>query len=58
MDTITIEAMQETCEACIDRDLLIATMHQQIALLEAENGRLRQRISQAIRVLGIELLTK
>ncbi len=50
--------MQETCEACIDRDLLIATMHQQIALLEAENGRLRQRIGQAIRVLGIELLTK
>ncbi len=57
MDTITIEAMQETCEACIDRDLLIATMYQQIALLEAQNGRLRQRIGQAIRVLGIELLT-
>ena len=47
---------RNTCEACIDRDEIIAATHLEIALLQAEITRLRQRMAEVVRVLGVELL--
>ncbi len=58
METITLKATPETCEACIDRDLIIAAQEQRIALLQAENRELRDRIAWAVRGLGTELLRR
>lgn len=62
MDITVDEAMpecgRESCEACVGRDLVIATMQQQLDLLRSENQRQRQRIAEVIRILGAELLTR
>ncbi len=53
---------QETCEtcveACVERDLIIATMRQELDLLRDENARLRQSVRKAVGLLGLELLER
>ncbi len=47
---------QDTCDACITRDLIIATLRQEIDRLRTDNSTYRKRIIQVIRLLADEVL--
>lgn len=46
---------REEVDTATERDLLIASQQLEIAELEAENGRLRRRLAEAIRAFSREL---
>jgi len=47
---------QDTCESCIDRDLIIAALRQEVARLKTDNCTYRKRIITVIRLLADEIL--
>lgn len=47
---------QDTCDTCITRDLIIATLRQEIDHLRTDNSTYRKRIIQVIRLLADEVL--
>ncbi len=47
---------QDSCDTCVERDLIIAAMRQELERLETDNKQYRRRIAQVIRLLGQELL--
>ncbi len=47
---------QDTCEFCIDRDLIIAALRQEVNRLKTDNCTYRKRIVTVIRLLADEIL--
>ncbi len=47
---------QNSCDTCVERDLIIAAMRQELERLETDVQQYRRLIAQAIRLLGQELL--
>jgi hypothetical protein len=47
---------QDTCEFCIDRDLIIAALRQEVGRLKTDNYTYRKRIITVIRLLADEIL--